>query len=120
MMRYAQTEVNLDHIMLALADQTRRRILIRVAAGDARVTDIAAAFPISLNSVSKHIRLLERARLLERRVKGREHFLHFRPEPLNAAQDWIATQQRFWTNRLEALDAILMAEDAAKIPNKEP
>ncbi len=103
----------LDHTLLALADPTRRQILERLGRGDARVTDLAADFPISLNSVSKHIKLLERAQLVERRVVGREHILRFRPDPLLAAQQWIATQQQFWASRLQAIDDLLTAEDAA-------
>jgi DNA-binding MarR family transcriptional regulator len=77
-----------------------------------RVTDVAAEFSISLNSVSKHIRLLERARLIKRNVSGREHILGFRPEPLSEAQQWIAAQQAFWASRLQAIDDLLTAEDA--------
>ena len=65
----------LDNILGAMADPTRRAILLRLSRGDARVTDLAAPFAISLNSVSKHIRILERARLIERRRMGREHVL---------------------------------------------
>ena len=77
----------LDHTLSALADPTRRAILARLAAGEARVTDLAAPFPISLNSVSKHIRILERAELVRRRREGREHLLSLNPEPLDAAAD---------------------------------
>lgn len=72
---------NLNNTLLALADPIRRKILERLSTGEARVTDIASAFPISLNSVSKHIRMLERARLVERRVIGREHMIRLRFEP---------------------------------------
>lgn len=104
---------------MALADPIRRRILQRLAASEARVTDVAAEFPISLNSVSKHIRLLERARLIERHVSGREHILRFRPEPLSEAEQWIAAQQAFWASRLQAIDDLLTAEDAANELPKE-
>src|SRR5262245_27447557 len=112
-MRYAGSTADLDRTLIALADPIRRRILQRLAAGEARVTDVAAEFPISLNSVSKHIRLLERAKLVERNVTGREHILRFRPEPLSQAQQWIASQQAFWASRLQAVDDLLTAEDAA-------
>ena len=65
--------MNLDHTLIALADPTRRAILQRLSKGEARVTELAAPFDISLNSVSKHIRILERADLVRRRVSGREH-----------------------------------------------
>lgn len=112
-MRYAGNSAALDSTLMALADPIRRRILQRLAASEARVTDVAGEFSISLNSVSKHIRLLERARLVDRRVAGREHFLRFRPEPLSEAQQWIANQQAFWANRLQAIDDLLTTEDAA-------
>ena len=84
--------------------------LERLSAGEARVTDVAADFPISLNSVSKHVRFLERAALVERRIVGREHFLRFCPEPLQQAQDWMAQKRTFWSERLAALDEVLSAE----------
>ncbi len=100
----------LDQTLIALADPTRRAILQRLAQGEARVTDLAEPFAISLNSVSKHIRLLERAELVVRERRGREHILRFRPEPLVGARDWIDRQQRFWKQGLEALDAVLSAQ----------
>lgn len=112
-MRYNESSAGLDRTLMALADPIRRSILQRLAVSEARVTDVAAAFPISLNSVSKHIRVLERAHLIERTVSGREHRLRFQPEPLSEAQRWIAAQQVFWANRLQALDDLLTSEDAA-------
>ena len=109
-----RTPVHLDRTLLALADPTRRAILHRLTAGEARVTDLAAPFAMSLNAVSKHIRLLERARLVRRRRVGREHRLSLNPEPLEAAATWMAEQRAFWTARLAALDALLRAEDAAE------
>jgi DNA-binding transcriptional ArsR family regulator len=98
---------HLDHTLTALADPTRRAILARLAAGEARVTDLAAPFPISLNSVSKHIRILERAELVRRRRQGREHLLSLNPEPLEAAFQWLEEQRRLWAWRLGELDNIL-------------
>jgi DNA-binding transcriptional ArsR family regulator len=102
----------LDDTLIALADPTRRAILERLARGPARVTEIAAPFPISLNAVSKHIRMLERAKLVHRRRAGREHYLSFNRAPLDAAAEWMSRTRAFWTERLEALDAMLEAEDA--------
>ncbi|GAB4524870.1 MAG: metalloregulator ArsR/SmtB family transcription factor [Amphiplicatus sp.] len=105
----------LDHTMLALADPTRRAILDRLQReGETRVTDLAAPFPVSLNAVSKHIRLLERAALVRRRRVGREHFLAFNPSPLDAAAAWIEEKRAFWTNRLDALERALSADDAKR------
>lgn len=92
---------------MALADPTRRAILRRLLAGEARVTELAEPFAISLNSVSKHIRVLERARLVRRRRAGREHLLSFNPEPLDAAAAWIAAQRAFWAARLDELERAL-------------
>jgi DNA-binding transcriptional ArsR family regulator len=98
---------NLDETLLALADETRRAILARLSEGDARVTTLAEPFAISLNSVSKHIRILERAQLVRRRIDGREHVLSLNPAPLDEAAAWIAAQQQFWSQRLASLDRVL-------------
>jgi DNA-binding transcriptional ArsR family regulator len=102
---------NLDHTLAALADPTRRAILNRLTRGEARVTELAEPFAISLNSVSKHIRMLERADLVRRRRAGREHILTINPEPLDDAAAWIAAQKTFWTARLGMLEAVLRADD---------
>lgn len=104
----------LDDTLTALADPTRRAILRRLAQGEARVTELAAPFAISLNSVSKHIKLLERARLVERKRMGREHLLQFRPESLRKVQEWISQQETFWRAGLEAIDQMLTDESKEK------
>lgn len=98
------TPARLDGIFNALSDPTRRAILARLTDTDARVTELAAAFPISLNSVSKHIRVLERCGLLRRRVSGRDHVLSLDPAPLADAAAWIEHYRRFWEGRLAALE----------------
>jgi DNA-binding transcriptional ArsR family regulator len=100
----------LDGVFNALCDPTRRAILARLTDADARVTDIAAGFPISLNSISKHIRMLERAGLLRRSVNGRDHVLSLNAEPLAAASEWIDRYRRFWEGRLAALDAYVTSK----------
>jgi DNA-binding transcriptional ArsR family regulator len=97
----------LDRTLGAIADPTRRAILARLARGEARVTDLAEPFELSLNAVSKHLRVLERAGLLRREVRGREHLLSLEARPLRAAAEWITAYQAFWENRLDALDAFL-------------
>src|SRR4051794_35649245 len=79
----------LDSTMLALADPTRRAILQRLSHGEARVTDIARPFPMSLNGVAKHIRGLQRAGLVRRRRAGKEHLLSLDARPLDDAAAWI-------------------------------
>ena len=110
--------MHLDDTLVALADDTRRRILQRLAGGDARVTEIAAPFDISLNSVSKHIRILERAGLVRRRVAGRDHFLSLDPAPLDGVAAWMQRERATWTARLDKLEAALRAEDAIEAARK--
>jgi DNA-binding transcriptional ArsR family regulator len=107
------SETGLDHTLIALADPTRRAILGRLAEGEARVTELAEPLPMSLNGVSKHIRMLERADLVRRRRAGREHFLSINPRPLDEAAAWIENQRALWTRRLDTLEHLLRAEDAA-------
>lgn len=104
--------MDLDDTLIALADATRRSILKRLASGEARVTELAAPYDISLNSVSKHIRILERAGLVRRRVAGREHFLALEPRPFDELSEWMARTREFWSSRLDDLEAALRAEDA--------
>jgi DNA-binding transcriptional ArsR family regulator len=104
--------MDLDDTFVALADDTRRKILSRLAAGEARVTEVAAPFDISLNSVSKHIRLLERAGLVSRRVAGRDHFLALEKKPFDQLTDWMLRTREFWSSRLDLLESRLRAEDA--------
>ncbi|MEO8487530.1 MAG: metalloregulator ArsR/SmtB family transcription factor [Betaproteobacteria bacterium] len=106
----------LDATLGALSDPTRRAILARLARRDARVTDLAAAFPISLNSTSKHIRALERAGLVRRTVHGREHVLSLDAAPLAEASAWIERYRTFWDERLAALDTYVTSR--APRPNK--
>ena len=106
---------DLNLTLIALADPTRRAILQRLGQGEARVTDLAAPFPISLNSVSKHIRILERARLVRRRREGRAHILSLDQAPLDEAAAWMASQRNIWNARLDVLEALLAAEDAAPV-----
>ncbi len=101
----------LDRTLIALADPTRRAILQRLSSGEARVTEVAQPFSMSLNAISKHILVLERAKLVKRRKVGRDHFLSYRPEPLDAAAKWIESTRTFWSSRLDALEKLLREED---------
>jgi len=93
----------LDAVLMALSDSTRRAILDRLVGGEARVTDLAAHFPISLNAVSKHIQVLERAALIVRRRAGREHFLSRNPRGLEEAATWMAVEHLKWNNAFDRL-----------------
>ena len=97
---------NLDDTMTALAHPTRRAILRRLAQGEANVSDVARPFDVSLNAVSKHIRILERARLVRRRRVGNEHVLVFDAAPLDEVDRWIEQQRNFWTARLDAIERL--------------
>ena len=107
------TQTSLDQTLMALADPTRRAILQRLSQGEARVTELAHPFDMSLNAVSKHIRILERADLVRRRTAGREHFLSFNRQRLDEVANWIETQRAAWNARLDALEALLREEDKA-------
>jgi DNA-binding transcriptional ArsR family regulator len=100
-------QTSLDHTMMALADPTRRAILQRLSKGEARVTEVAQPFDMSLNAVSKHIRMLERAKLVRRRKAGRDHFLSVNPKSLDDVAIWVEKQRAFWTVRLDALERAL-------------
>src|SRR5579872_1047300 len=112
-------DTHLDRTLMALADPTRRTILKQLAQGEARITDLARPFVLSFNAISKHIRVLEHAGLVRRRRNGREHVLSFEAAPLDEALDWIETQRAFWTNRLNALDALLTAKDKHRAPRAQ-
>jgi len=97
-------QADLDEVFGAMSDGTRRAILARLAQSDARVTELASAFPISLNSTSKHIRILERAGLVTRSVQGRDHVLSLNAAPMAHAVEWMEHYRRFWDDSLAALE----------------
>jgi DNA-binding transcriptional ArsR family regulator len=101
------TDAALDRVLEALADPTRRAIIERLARGEAKVTELARPFEISLNAVSKHLRVLERAGLMRRTVRGREHHCALRAEPMREAAQWIERYRAFWEGRLDALESYL-------------
>ncbi len=111
---------SLDALFGAIADPTRRAILDRLARGEARVTEVAADFPISLNSVSKHVRTLERAGLVKRTVRGREHLLALQAEPLDQAARWIERHRQFWEASLANLDAFVQSSPPRKARKPKP
>ena len=104
---------DLDVVYSALADPTRRAILSVLAQGDANVGILVARFPLSFNGVSKHVKVLERAGLVERSVRGREHWLHLNATPLAGAAGWLEHYRGFWESTLAALEEYLLEENAA-------
>lgn len=81
--------------------------------GEARVTDLAEPFDLSLNAVSRHIRTLEEADLVRRRRVWREHLVSYNPAPLDEAAQWIERQRAMWGRSLDALERVLLEEDEA-------
>ncbi len=106
----SRAAAGLDEVYGAIADPTRRAILAALARGDANVGDLAARFPISFNGVSKHVQVLERAGLIRRTVRGREHRLRLNPAPLRRASAWLEHYRGFWEARLDALEGMLRAD----------
>jgi DNA-binding transcriptional ArsR family regulator len=94
----------LDNIFFALADPTRRAILQGLARRPATIQEIARPFPVSLNAISKHVMVLERAGLLRREVRGREHHCRIEAHPLRDAVGWLEHYRQFWEMRLDALE----------------
>ncbi len=91
----------------ALADPTRRAILARLVEGEAPVTELAEPFAMSLPAVSKHLKVLERARLIERSRHAQWRPCRLAPEPLQEVADWVERYRRFWEERLDRLDDYL-------------
>jgi DNA-binding transcriptional ArsR family regulator len=103
MVEYHQP-AKLDQVFSALADPTRRAILQSLSRGPATVNKIAEPFPVSLNAISKHVMVLERAGLLRREIRGREHHCRINPRPLLEANQWLEHYRQFWELRLDELE----------------
>jgi DNA-binding transcriptional ArsR family regulator len=101
---------NLDHVMVAISDPTRRAIIGRLARGPARISDVAAPFSMSLTGVCKHVRVLERAGLVRRTRSGRENTLALSAKPLRDVARWVAGYERFWNARLDRLEGFFAAK----------
>jgi DNA-binding transcriptional ArsR family regulator len=92
---------HLSDVLTAISHPTRRAIIGRLANGPARFLDVAKPFDTALNAVTKHLKLLERAGLIERRKQGREVLISFRGEPLREVAGWVDEYERFWNERLD-------------------
>jgi DNA-binding transcriptional ArsR family regulator len=110
----------LTPVFHALSDPTRRRMLLELTSGERTVGQLAQPFAISLAAVSKHIKVMEGAGLIQREVRGRAHFCRLDPGPLESAHDWLTFYERFWTARLDALDRLLREEDEQKSATGNP
>jgi len=98
---------NLDLIFHALADPTRRSILRNISKRERTVTEIALPFRMSLAAVSKHLKVLERARLIHRQKDGSFYHIRLNAEAMMNAEKWMAYYQQFWETRLDSLKGIL-------------
>ncbi len=103
----------LDRVFHALADTTRRRILDQLKREPQRVTDLAQHHEMSLNAVSKHLKVLEKADLIKRRVQGRVHLCSFNGERLKDVEKWIKIYREFWEQRLDALQNYVASKSKA-------
>jgi DNA-binding transcriptional ArsR family regulator len=97
----------LDAVFAALADPTRRAIVERLSRSEARVTEVAEPFHMSLNAVSKHIRVLEASGVVERHRKGRDHILSINTRSLDEVDGWILRMRGYWEERLDAMERLL-------------
>jgi DNA-binding transcriptional ArsR family regulator len=95
----------LDRVFSALADPTRRAILRRITRSPATIKEIAKPFRVSFNAISKHVMTLERAGMLRREIKGREHYCWIEPGPLREANEWLENYRQFWELRMDRLEA---------------
>ncbi len=97
----------LDATFTALADPTRRGMLASLALGEKSVGELAQPYAMTLAGASKHLGVLERAGLIERRKEGRRQLCRLRAEPLKEADAWLGQWQKFWNARLDALETLL-------------
>ena len=104
----------LDAIFAALADPTRRGMLASLALGECSIGELAAPYAMSFAGASKHVQALERAGLVERRKAGRQQLCRLRAAPLGEADAWLRQWEKYWTVRLDALEALLKAEKEAE------
>ena len=104
---YSPDSQTLDAVFAALADPTRRAILSRLATGEAAVNELAAPFEMSQPAVSKHLKVLERAGLIERDIDKQRRPARLKAEPMAAAVSWLEEFKEFWSSSLDQLDDLL-------------
>ena len=93
----------MDAVFLALADTTRRGMVARLSEGSATIGELGRPYDITKPAITKHVKILERAGLIERRRAGRVHHCTLNQEPMKQAQEWIASQRKFWEASLNSL-----------------
>jgi DNA-binding transcriptional ArsR family regulator len=103
----------LDGVFSALGDPTRRAILRALSHGPSTIKEIAKPFPVSFNAISKHVMVLERAGLLRREIRGREHHCWIQSRPLREANQWLEHYRQFWEERMDALETYVAKKTKA-------
>ncbi len=116
---YAKTPSNLDAIFAALADPTRRAILKRLADGQASVNEIAAPFDMSQPAVSRHLKVLERAGLIDRDIDEQRRPARLKADKMAMAVDWLNEFRAFWGKSFDQLDDVLFDMKQAKEKNSD-
>ena len=108
MVEYKSNEAHLDLVFQALADGTRRSLLNHLREGDYRVGDLAKHYDVSLNAISKHLKVLERADLINRTVSGRVHTCCINADRLRDIEKWMSPYKKFWEKSLDNLENYLI------------
>lgn len=116
---YGKSSADLDAIFAALADPTRRAMLTRLAEGEASVGELAAPFQISQPAISKHLKVLEKAGLVERAIDEQRRPARLKAEPMAEAVEWINYFKRFWGDSFDQLDELLVTLKAQKEDGKD-
>ena len=109
----------LTDVLTAISHPTRRAIIGKLANGPARFLDIAEPFDVALNAVTKHLKLLERAGLIEREKRGREVLISLCPEPLRHVANWVHDYERFWNERLDRFEEFYRKQQPKVKTNKK-
>jgi DNA-binding transcriptional ArsR family regulator len=119
-MRHRTVTYSRDSAFNALADPTRRAVLDLLRAGTRPAGEIARAFPISRPAISKHLKILRRAHLVDEHREGRHRFYQLNPEPLKTVDQWLDEYRRFWTANLESLKSFVESEYEKEISASNP
>lgn len=114
-----EQSARLDAVFHALSDPTRRAMLGQLAERELSIGELATPYSMSLAGASKHVRVLERAGLVTRMIRGRTHLCRLQARRLAEADAWLKRYERFWSDRLDALDALLREEDRRKVAETE-
>jgi DNA-binding transcriptional ArsR family regulator len=108
MVEYA---INLDTIFSSLSDQTRRDILLRVMGSDLTISEIAQPYDLTFAAVSKHLKVLEKAKLIIKQRRGKEQVVHISPQTLKSVDDYLKFYRQLWETRLDSLESYLNEDE---------